>query len=244
MSTPVKPLHKKGTITKKKMISPTITHLTIKTEETLPTFKAGQYCTITLEKNGEQLKRPYSIASAPWEQDITLCIKKISEGKMSDPLVDSKEGTTVDVFSPLGKFSLSEQHDKDNYLFVGVGTGIAPCRSMIRTLFEKHYHGKGALTNKQVTLLFGTRNQKEAVYKEEFEGLAEKHKNFHYHITLSREDIDEALQGYVQHHIKDILTAPEKTNVFICGLKDMVIAVKEACQEVGVPKQHIHEELY
>lgn len=244
MSTPVKPMHRQGIITKNEMISPTVAHLTVRTTGALPPFKAGQFCWVTLEKDGEKLKRPYSIASAPWEEELALCIKRVPEGTVSTAITGCAEGTAVDVFAPLGLFTLPEHHDQDAYLFIGVGTGVAPYRSMLRELFTKHYSGRGEDTRKHVTLLFGAKNQEEAIYKEEFEALATKHKNFNYHITLSRENATGALEGYVQHHIGDLLTQPEKTSVYICGLKHMVIEVNKACQARGVPRQHIHEEIY
>ena len=46
-------------------------------------FKAGQYLTLKIEINGEELRRSYSICSATDESKITIAIKKLDGGKFS-----------------------------------------------------------------------------------------------------------------------------------------------------------------
>ena len=243
MSTPVRPQHQEGIITSKRMISPTVAHLTIKTKGALPKARAGQFCWVTMEKDGEKFRRPYSIASAPWEREIALCVKKVPQGRVSGHIVEAEEGTTMDIFSPLGIFTLP-RHEHKKILLIATGTGVAPYRSMLRALFKKHYSGEGEDTAKEVTLLFGTKKEEEALYREEFEELAATHKNFDYLITLSREEKEGVRSGRVHAHLDECLQEPEETDVYICGLKDMVIEANHACQEKGVPRANIHEEIY
>ena len=134
MTTPVRPEHKEGKVLENKRLSPTTVHLTLEVAG-LPQFKPGQFCWVTIETEGGTLKRPYSMVSAPWEEHLGLCIKGV--GKTSNALCACKPGDLIDVFSPMGMFVLPEKDDQDHYLFSGVGTGIAPYRSMVRSLFQK-----------------------------------------------------------------------------------------------------------
>ena len=43
-------------------------------------FKAGQNITIKQEINGEEIRRSYSICSAPFEMKLKVAIKKINGG--------------------------------------------------------------------------------------------------------------------------------------------------------------------
>lgn len=202
-------------------------------------FKAGQFGWLKIIAEDEELRKPYSIASAPWEEDIGICIKRVKNGRVSGQLCDLAPASKVSFLAPMGVFTLPD-NEPDSYVFIGVGTGIAPLRSMIRQLFQKTLSGKGKNTKKQVILLFGTKTAEDILYKEEFEQLS-KQENFKYLVTLSREEGE--LKGHVQNHL-DLLPFTHKSTFFVCGLNAMVSAVKEKLQGLGADRKQIHAELY
>lgn len=220
-------------------INKDVHQLNIKLSEKIE-FDAGQFGWLRIiSEDDEVLRKPYSIASAPWEEDLSLCIKRVTKGKVSGQLCDLAPESQVSFLAPMGVFTLPN-NEPDSYIFIGVGTGVAPLRSMIRQLFEKTLSGKGKDTDKQVILLFGTKTEKDVLYKKEFEELS-KQENFKYLVTLSREDGE--LEGYVQDHL-DLLPFTQNSAFFVCGLNTMVSAVKEQLQKLGVERKQIHAELY
>lgn len=241
---PPRPTHVQGTVTSNNSLSPDVKHITIKAQGRLA-FKAGQFCWITYEKEGEKYKRPYSIASANWEEELTLCIKAVAGGKVSPTLCELQEGEDVDVFSPLGVFVLPpEEEEIEEYVFISTGTGVAPFRSMLRELYEKSYNNSGADTNKKVTLLAGYRNEKDVLYDEEFTKLANTHQQrLKYLVTISREEREGRLKGRVQEHLENIKNSA-RTKYYICGINEMVLDVKKRLLEKGVMARDIHAELY
>ena len=46
-------------------------------------YNSGQYITIKTQINGEEIRRPYSICSAPEEENLSIGVKKVQNGKMS-----------------------------------------------------------------------------------------------------------------------------------------------------------------
>ena len=69
-----KKLHKfKSKILKTDYINKTTKHITISTPDDFD-FYPGQFISIIITINGEELRRPYSIASSPRPNQLDLCI--------------------------------------------------------------------------------------------------------------------------------------------------------------------------
>ena len=97
--------------------------------------------------------------------------------------------------------------------------------------------------DKEVWLFFGERTQQDLFYRELFENLAKKHKNFHFIPVLSREEWAGEM-GHVQDCIRKYLKYPIKKEAFVCGLQDMVYQVSEVLVNMGFPDELVHREKY
>lgn len=234
-----KPAHTTGTLLHNTLLNYNTHHLSFTLQENM-VFDAGQFVMITLQENNKILKRAYSVASAPWEKTLDFCIVTIPEGAVSGKINALKKDMVADIHGPFGHFTLAE--NKHDILFIATGTGIAPFRSIIRTLFKKYYSGTGTNTSKHIRLLFGTKTTEDLLYEEEWKTLAQTHKNFNYHITLTRETKEGYLSGRVQNNIKRLLT--EQQDIYVCGLNNMVTEVKNLLAELQIPQEHIYTEQY
>ena len=157
---------------------------------------------------------------------------------MSNYLCDLKEGETVPMEGPYGKFVIREPMEK-GVLFVATGTGIAPFRSQINDLLKS-----GEAEGKDLWLFFGIRYETDILYQDEWKTLAEKYPNFHYIQTISRPKSWTGEKGYVQEKIKKFIQDPQGLDVYICGLPAMVEDVQKTCAEMGFPKEKVHFEKY
>jgi len=203
------------------------------------TFKAGQFIMTHAMNGPKEEKRPYSIASPPsLKGKIELCLNRVEEGFMSNYLCDLKEGETLPIDGPYGKFVLQEPIEK-GVMFVGTGTGIAPFRSMIYDLLDS-----GKAEGKEIWLVFGIRYETNILYESEWKALASKYSNFHYIQTISRPQTWTGEKGYVQEKIRKFIPDPSGLVVYICGLTPMVEAVQTTCMELGLSKEKIHFEKY
>jgi ferredoxin-NADP reductase len=221
------------------LIAPAVRELQV--EAPVGEWEAGQFCTFVFQTGGETYRKPYSIASAPWEDTLTLCVKEVPGGSSSE-LKTLAEGTKARVMGPLGTFTLKQ--NKQELLLIGAGTGIAPLRAMLRALFRKHYTGEGTNTTKKVTLLQGATDKDSLLYREEFEKLTEEAENFKYRTTLSRATDERSWRGYVHGHIDKALQDKVSTEAYVCGLTAMVDDTKQALIEKGISQEHIHTERY
>src|ERR671921_1091798 len=70
-------------------------------------FRAGQHLTLKAEIDGEELRRNYSLCTAPDEQDWMVTVKRIAGGVFSNWIGDHlKVGDTLDVMTPHGSFTV------------------------------------------------------------------------------------------------------------------------------------------
>ncbi|HZB89054.1 MAG TPA: FAD-binding oxidoreductase [Terracidiphilus sp.] len=232
-------------------------------------FIPGQFISAVAEdRTGHEQTRAYSLASAPRANRFDLCLNRVEGGFFSNRLADLPDvpvGGLVRVYGPNGFFTLREP--VTDSLLVATGTGIAPMRGFLQYLFPQDgpHAGEDRSQGKEIWLVYGTRHETELYYRAEFEALAARHANFHYLPALSREaDNWTGLRGYVQDHVAKIVeervarsgsppavdpaTPPNDLrfdiNAYICGLNDMITAVRDRLKAFGWHRKQIVVERY
>lgn len=217
-------------------------------------FVPGQWLSVKAHTpDGEEITRAYSMASAPSENGhFSFCLNRVQDGFMSNYLCDLNEGAEILFQGPFGDFIL--RPPLRDSLFIATGTGIAPFRSMLQTLFgpesENEISGGRAGTpvapqHQQFWLLFGARYEQDIYYREEFERIARAHANFHFQPTLSRGTPEwKGLRGYVQEHVREIVGDRMDMQAYICGLDKMVTANRELLKNLGWDRKSIRYEKY
>ena len=102
-------------------------------------YRPGQYLTIKLNINGEEVRRAYSIFTPANHHKIGFTVKRVKGGKVSNYLIDKvHKGDNLEIMVPDGKFIVKtdRQAKRDHYFFAG-GSGITPIMSMVSTLLEE-----------------------------------------------------------------------------------------------------------
>jgi ring-1,2-phenylacetyl-CoA epoxidase subunit PaaE len=210
------------------------------------TYEAGQYLTLRKEINGEDLRRSYSLCSAPMDGEWTVAVKLVENGLFSTFANNElKAGDILDVMTPMGTFvaKLDSSNNK-NYILFAAGSGVTPVLSLTKTILNTE-------PNSTVTLFYGNRNFKSILFKEEIEAMKnlnlERLRLIH---ILSRESLGNKIQkgridkekcaelqaGFLQHENAD--------EIFICGPEEMIFAVKSHFEAQGVDAKQIHYELF
>jgi len=156
-------------------------------------------------------------------------------GVCSNYLCDLQEGNKLNMTGPSGKrFLLPENPGEYNYIFLATGTGIAPFRGMIIDLMR-------AGVKSDVVLTFGCPYRTDLLYQSLFEDLEEKHDNFHYLKSISREDPrPDGTKPYVQYSLIDRhdlmmpILSKENTLIYVCGLKGMETGIYQILGQLGL----------
>ncbi len=224
------------------MLSPSVRELVFSRLDGNPLdFVPGQWVNLMLPHEGGELKRAYSIASAPrGESSFEIAVTRVAGGPGSEHLHRLVAGSRIRAVGPSGLFT-REAGDRSPALFVGTGTGVTPLRSMIEAALA-------AGSDAPLWLLFGVRHEAEILYREELERWTAEHPNVRVFVTLSRPtDGWAGRTGYVQVHLPKIwaeLARPD-AHVYVCGLERMVKAVRDLCRkDLGIDRKHVHQERY
>ncbi len=98
-------------------------------------FKPGQYLDLTLmdppETDSEGAVRTFSIASAPYEDDLLLVATRLRDSTFKHEFTTMSLGKYLEFEGPMGSFTLHKSPSKAAVFLTG-GIGIAPCRSILR----------------------------------------------------------------------------------------------------------------
>jgi ring-1,2-phenylacetyl-CoA epoxidase subunit PaaE len=134
-------------------------------------YQSGQYLTLKINFNEQEERRAYSICSSPFlDKNLTIGIKKITNGKVSSYLYDSlKIGDSIEMMPPQGNFCIyTAVEDKKDYFFIAAGSGVTPVFSMLKTIIETEPKSK-------VHLLYGNRAENSIMFKDELEQLSKRY---------------------------------------------------------------------
>ncbi len=126
-------------------------------------FESGQFVMIGLMIDGKPLLRAYSIASAPYDEELEFLSIKVANGPLTSRLRDIKEGDHIVVGrKAVGTLLLDNLKPGRNLYLIGTGTGLAPFLSLIKdpAAYERY---------EKVILVHGVREVAELAYSEEIE---------------------------------------------------------------------------
>jgi ferredoxin-NADP reductase len=202
-------------------------------------FSAGQAVMVGL--NGSPLRKPYSIASAPWEvvkTGVMQLLIQIDDSALDPHLERATPGTRVDVEGPFGTFGLPAGDASDPLLFVAGGTGIAPLRSM---LMERLLRGGTS----PISVIYSARSPEEFAFRSELDAL-EKAGRIAAHFTVTRDEggVWPGRRGRIDHAlIEKALPSPE-ARCLICGPPPLVTDARELLVKLGVKPERILTEQY
>lgn len=129
-------------------------------------FEPGQFITLQVAIDGQEINRCYTISSPPTRPHlIAITVKRVIGGPVSNWLHDNLvPGTRITVQAPLGQFVLSGP-TAPKYLFLSAGSGITPVMSMTRTLFDL---GSDA----DIVFVHAARTPADIIFRRELEAMA------------------------------------------------------------------------
>jgi ferredoxin-NADP reductase len=206
-------------------------------------YKAGQYITLVDTVNGEELRRSYSIASAPTlGEPLTIGVKRVENGYFSRLLVDKgKVGDRLLSTGAGGLFTLPE--DIQNYkqlFFLAAGSGITPIFSLIKTALHDHPH-------LHLVLVYSNASAQKAIFREALEALARQHpQQLHIEFLYSNAAHLGRARLYRElllQFLHSLSTAPiSETLYYICGPEAYMRMCLYTLQAEGVPPGNIRRE--
>lgn len=194
---------------------------------------AGQFMIFRFLQRGFWTQaHPFSMSEGPNGKEIRLTAKKL--GDFTNELPKIQVGTKVVIDGPHGVFTEKlATHEK--LLFIAGGVGITPIRSMLEDLGTRH-------PNK--ILLYSNKAPAERILGKEIDALS-KQNNFKVIDVFADVPIPGAEHGRIDRDMLARLVADIKErDIFLCGPPPMMLALRAAMVELGVPKSQIHFERF
>lgn len=210
-------------------------------------FQHGQYVTLKLSVNGEELRRSYSICSSPLDTErFCIAVKKVPQGRASSQLVDKlKGGMSIEVMSPMGNFTTAlDPAQERQFVAFAAGSGITPILSILKTVLRTE-------PKSRFTLFYGNTDVDRIIFRERLEELKAQHAGRLevHHILSKGADEDQLFNGRITTEkavalVKRFVSDRNDNQYFICGPEQMMVNVSEALESLGADKKRIHIELF
>ena len=205
-------------------------------------FKPGQFVTLELEIEGEQLMRSYTISSAPSiPYSFSITVKRVPGGIVSNWIHDNlNEGDLIPVHGPVGQFNCID-YPAEKVLFLSGGVGITPVMSMARWFFN---------TNAEVDMVFAhsARTPSDIIYRAELDYMSTRIENFKLHLICEQSETGQVWSGYRGLLNRDMLQliAPDfkEREIFCCGPTPYMAAIQQLLTDAGFDFTHYHEESF
>lgn len=208
----------------------------------------GQYLTLKLNVNGEEIRRSYSICSCPTlDKELRVAIKKVKDGRGSNFLNEKvKPGDELEVMTPMGNFySQLDPGNKKNYVLFAGGSGITPMLSIIKTTL-------GSEPNSSIILFYGNRDAASVIFKKQLDELEANNRDrlkVVHILELPPSATPELHTGLMTQEktrmlVENYVALNNDNEFFICGPGGMMDSVKQALHHLNVDDKKIHIEYF
>ena len=220
-------------------------------------YTAGQYAFFDIGGVYNDPKGPirhFTISSSPTE-DFIMISTRIRDTSYKKRLASLEDGVKVKVRGPQGKFVLHEDYSK-SAIFLSGGIGVTPFRSMIKYATDEQLPIK-------IIMFYANRNQKNVLFKKEFDECANANKNLRIIYTITEEEEQEQEQSQessfsssanewkgekgridkamLTRHLSD--NELENSVFYICGPPAMLKSMQNLLQkDLQIPKEQIKVE--
>ncbi len=207
-------------------------------------FASGQFAMLSLpdflNDKDRPVRRAYSIASSPHDlarSTVSFTITRKGEGGyFSNRMHEAKVGDPVSLEGPYGSSFVLDTQDPRPHLFIAAGSGIAPLRSMIRTLLAGG-------SPPSIELLYGFRNAEDFIYARELSEYAANIKGFSLRTAHSRPSgAWQGLSGRVPEVLPALYPSYQGQVVYICGHPEMVAQTVSWLGTAGFPEEAVRKE--
>ncbi|MDM0105709.1 NO-inducible flavohemoprotein [Variovorax sp. J22R24] len=205
-------------------------------------FQPGQYISLRLLFDGQDIRRNYSLSAAPNGQTYRISVKREQGGLASNHLHDHvRVGSKIELFPPSGAFTLAES-DRPLVLISG-GVGITPTLAMLEAALK---------TSRVVHFIHCARTRGVHAFRHAIDALAQKHPQLERFYCYDEApeapgaaDAPHAVGRLDAQKLAQWLpTATRDVDAYFLGPKPFMQQVKTALRTLGVPDRQVRYEFF
>lgn len=209
--------------------------LILKPSRRWPSFVAGQYVEIAMQRDGVRQSRIFSISSSPEYYlktgRIELSIRVQNDGRMTPWMRTSlAAGELVSLSPAAGDFVV--EGDNKPLLFIAGGSGITPFRSILSQLARLH-------SQRDIVLMAYQRDRTNSLFQNELQKYQQLMPNLKVHYLFS-DEIGNISEQHLAFYCPDI----EKRELMICGPTPMIQSAREIAKSLGILSDQIRYEFF
>lgn len=205
--------------------------------ETPLRYRAGQFVNL---RRSDGLIRSYSLASlAGAAPELEIHVKRLPGGAVSTWMCDTlRSGDPVEIGVPTGTCFYLPSRAPQNMLLIGTGTGLAPLFGIAREALLAGHQG-------DIHLYHGSRAREGLYLHHSLRDMHAAHGNFHYYPCVSGRDVPgDCIAGRADNIALDDTGDLRGWRVFLCGLPNMVHAVRKQAYLKGARLADIHADAF
>jgi stearoyl-CoA 9-desaturase NADPH oxidoreductase len=187
-------------------------------------YQAGQFTAVGVEINGVRVERCYSLSSSPNERRLSMTVKRVPGGKVSNWLHDKiMPGHFLNLQPAAGSFVLPSPTPSAILMIAG-GSGITPIMSILKTLAEQELLDR-------VVLVYHARSRKDAIFANVLESMVFRHPGFRLYLRLDDDFTNKRSfsESWLEQTIPDFATRI----TMICGPEGLMNGVVAMWEQHG-----------
>ena len=209
------------------------------------TFVAGQYVNLKVTLDGQEIRRAYSICSAPKSGELRIAVKSVKNGFFSKFANEKLAvGNVIEVGTPEGKFTFEPKIERQkNYVAFVAGSGITPVFSILKSVLEEE-------PNSTFVLVYGNKSEKDTIFHNQLHDLQLQYVGrLFVQYVYSQSTADNALLGRIDKStvnfiLKNKHSEMEFSKCFLCGPEEMINLVSNTLKENNISESDIKFELF
>ena len=199
-------------------------------------FVAGQYFHLYLpvkNEKGRGNSRMFTIASSPLEKDYIFIATKKGNSFFKKKLFNLDPKTAVKFYGPSGNIVVDES-GKNSYVFLSLGIGITPFRSIIKYVNQKKI-------KIPIILLASFSMKEDMIFFDELKQAEKENSNIKvvYTLTSPAKDWEGETGRITSELIKKYVRKINNNFYFIVGSPAGIIELEEKVLEAGVSEDKI-----
>jgi ring-1,2-phenylacetyl-CoA epoxidase subunit PaaE len=211
-------------------------------------YEAGQFLTFLIRVQGREVRRSYSMSSAPGVDNFpAITIKRVPNGEISRFWLDHvKVGDMFESLLPSGRFVLEKDGDEQrDIVLIGAGSGITPLFSILKQVL---------VTKKEttVTLIYANRSEGHTLFWNDIRDWERRYSGRLevIHVHSQPPDDWDGIRGRINNTrleqliSKSLKYPADRAKFFICGPFELMRSVEITLHYMGFSSGQIRKEIF
>jgi ring-1,2-phenylacetyl-CoA epoxidase subunit PaaE len=207
------------------------------------TWEPGQYLTFRRAFDGTEIRRSYSICTAPGGP-LAVGIKRVEGGAFSAWANEAlRPGDVLEAMAPQGRFWAGPDEGGHLLAFAG-GSGITPVLGILRHVLATDRAAR-------FTLVYANRRASTIMFRDEIEDLKSEHMgrlSVVHVLEDDSSDIDLFSGRVTPQKCAELfarwIDVGSAARAYICGPEPMMLGIRDALTAYGMPEDRVRFELF